>query len=90
MRAAATFYVKREGIRGAILAHAAVLMSSPRTYFKGLGFALKLGGTDLRRLVLSFCYFVEAVMLGALDGIARVASSSRSFRERGFNGWTDS
>ena len=62
--AAATFYVKREGIRGAILAHAAVLMSSPRTYFKGLGFALRLGGTDLRRLIFSFCYFVEAVILG--------------------------
>src|SRR5271155_4005826 len=61
---AATFYVKREGIRGAILAHAAVLTSSPKTYFKGLVFALKLGGTDLRRLVLSFCYFVEAVILG--------------------------
>ena len=62
--AAATFYVKREGIRGAILAHAAVLMSSPRAYFKGLAFALKLGGTDLRRLIFSFCYFVEAVVLG--------------------------
>ena len=37
--AAATFYVKREGVRGAILAHTAVLMSSPRTYFAGLGFA---------------------------------------------------
>ena len=61
---AATFYVKREGVRGAISAHVAVLMSSPRAYFKGLGFALKLGGADLRRLVLSFCYFVEAVILG--------------------------
>ncbi len=61
---AATFYVKREGVRGAISAHVAVLMSSPRAYFKGLGFALKLGGADLRRLVLSFCYFVEAVVLG--------------------------
>jgi colanic acid/amylovoran biosynthesis glycosyltransferase len=39
-------------------------MSSPKNYFLGLGFALKLGGTDLRRLVLSFCYFVEAVILG--------------------------
>src|SRR5271163_2364453 len=61
---AATFYVKREGVRGAILAHAAVLMSSPGAYFIGLGFALRLGGTDLRRLILSFCYFVEAVILG--------------------------
>src|SRR5271170_511367 len=62
--AAATFYVKREGVLGAISAHTAVLRSSPKSYFKGLGFALKLGGTDLRRLVLSFCYFVEAVILG--------------------------
>lgn len=60
----ATFYVKREGVRGAILAHWAVLMNSPKSYFAGLWFALKLGGSDLRRLVFAVCYFVEAVILG--------------------------
>jgi colanic acid/amylovoran biosynthesis glycosyltransferase len=62
--AAATFYVKREGIRGALKAHSKALLNSPRSYFMGLRFALGLGGTDLRRLALAVCYFVEAVILG--------------------------
>ena len=60
----ATFYIKREGIRGAIRAHSAVLVNSPSSYLKGLWFALKLGGADPRRLVLAIFYFVEAVILG--------------------------
>jgi colanic acid/amylovoran biosynthesis glycosyltransferase len=62
--AAATFYVKREGIRGAIAAHSATILNSPRSYLKGLWFALKLGGSDPRRMLLFTCYFVEAVILG--------------------------
>lgn len=61
---ATTFYVKREGIRGALKAHGIVFWNSPRSYLKGLRFALRLGGTDLRRLLLALCYFVEAVILG--------------------------
>lgn len=61
---AATFYVKQQGIRGALKAHSTVLLNSPSSYFNGLRFALSLGGTDLRQMVLAFCYFVEAVMLG--------------------------
>jgi colanic acid/amylovoran biosynthesis glycosyltransferase len=61
---AETFYVKREGIRGAFKAHSTVLLNSPKLYFRGLCFALSLGGTDLRRLFFAFCYFVEAVILG--------------------------
>jgi colanic acid/amylovoran biosynthesis glycosyltransferase len=62
--AAATFYVKREGIRGALKAHSATLLNSPKSYFAGLWFAIRLGGIDPRRLVFAICYFVEAVILG--------------------------
>jgi len=62
--AAATFYVKREGLRDAALAHLNVLVKSPRSYFTGLWFALRLAGTDLRRLIFAVFYFVEAVILG--------------------------
>ena len=59
-----TFYVKREGIRGSARAHLAVLVKSPKSYFTGLWFALRLAGTDLRRLIFAVFYFVEAVILG--------------------------
>ena len=59
-----TFYVKREGIRGSVRAHLAVLVKSPKSYFTGLWFALRLAGTDLRRLIFAVFYFVEAVILG--------------------------
>ena len=59
-----TFYVKREGVRGSLRAHLAVLVKSPRSYFGGLWFALRLAGTDLRRLIFAVFYFVEAVILG--------------------------
>jgi colanic acid/amylovoran biosynthesis glycosyltransferase len=62
--AAATFYIKREGVRGALSAHSTVFLNSPKAYLMGLCFALRLGGTDLRRLVFAFCYFVEAIILG--------------------------
>jgi colanic acid/amylovoran biosynthesis glycosyltransferase len=62
--AAATFYVKREGVRGAARAHLGLLLKSPKSYFGGLWFALKLAGTDLRRFVFAIFYFVEAVIVG--------------------------
>jgi glycosyltransferase involved in cell wall biosynthesis len=62
--AAETFYIKREGFRGAVLAHMNVLVKSPKSYFAGLWFALRLAGTDLRRLTFAVFYFVEAVILG--------------------------
>src|SRR5271168_4824831 len=59
---ARTFYVKRGGALGAARAHLGLLLKSPKSYFKGLWFALRLAGTDLRRLVFAVLYFVEAVM----------------------------
>ncbi len=62
--AAATFYVKRVGARGALIAHLDLIARRPAAYLRGLWSALRLGGTDLRRIVFSIFYFVEAVILG--------------------------
>ena len=61
---AATFYVKQAGALGAATAHLEVFARRPAAYFKGLLFALSLGGSDLRRIAFAVFYFVEAVMLG--------------------------
>jgi glycosyltransferase involved in cell wall biosynthesis len=62
--AAATYYVKRAGVWGALAAHLATLGSRPWAWLRGLAFALHLGGKDLKRLLYSLFYFVEAVMVG--------------------------
>lgn len=61
---ATTFYVKREGVRGAALAHLGLLFTHPKSYVAGLWFALRLAGSDLRRLIFAVFYFVEAGILG--------------------------
>jgi len=61
---AATYYVKAHGAKGAARAHLGALASRPPAYLRGLLFALRLGGTDLRTLVYGLLYFVEAVMVG--------------------------
>jgi colanic acid/amylovoran biosynthesis glycosyltransferase len=61
---ATTFYVKQAGARAALKAHIAVLADRPAAYFKGLLFAIRLGGTDLGQLVFAVFYFIEAVMIG--------------------------
>jgi colanic acid/amylovoran biosynthesis glycosyltransferase len=61
---AATYYLKRAGLSGALRAHWFVLASRPIAYLRGLSFALRLAGGDIRRLLFAFFYFVEAVMLG--------------------------
>jgi len=62
--AAATFYIKPAGIMGAIKAHLTTLLTHPLNYAKGLWFALRLGQTDLKKILYNFFYFVEAVMVG--------------------------
>ncbi|MFN0085248.1 MAG: glycosyltransferase [Blastocatellia bacterium] len=62
--AAATYYVKAHGAAGAIPAHLAAFASGPLAYLRGLVFAMRLGGSDLRGLVYGLFYFVEAVMIG--------------------------
>lgn len=62
--AAETYYVKSDGARGALCAHWATLRARPGDWLRGLVFALRLGGTDLKRLLYGLFYFVEAVMVG--------------------------
>ena len=62
--AASTYYVKRHGAIGAARAHLVTLVTSPVAYLRGLLFALKLGGLDLKGLVFGLLYFIEAVMIG--------------------------
>jgi glycosyltransferase involved in cell wall biosynthesis len=59
-----TYFVKADGLRGAVRAHWTTLRTRPGDYAKGLLFALRLGGTDIKRWVYSLFYFVEAVMIG--------------------------
>jgi colanic acid/amylovoran biosynthesis glycosyltransferase len=62
--AATTFYIKKVGAMGAARSHLRTLLKRPIAYFRGLGFALSLGGPDLRELLYSIFYFIEAVILG--------------------------
>lgn len=59
-----TYYVKADGMKGALRSHAALLLRHPSAYLHGLLFALKLAGADPRRIAKNCSYFVEAVMVG--------------------------
>ena len=61
---ARTFYVKSAGISGVVRTQWRTFVSTPRSYLRSLFFALALGGADVRRIALSFFYFVEAVLIG--------------------------
>jgi colanic acid/amylovoran biosynthesis glycosyltransferase len=59
-----TFYIKHAGILGALTAHLQTIFTHPLRYFAGLWFAIRLGGVNLKKILYSFFYFVEAVMVG--------------------------
>ncbi|MFM8333589.1 MAG: glycosyltransferase [Candidatus Methylumidiphilus sp.] len=59
-----TWCVKAQGVAGAAAALAALALSNPKGLWRGLRHAVKLGGTDLRKLALHLAYWVEAAMLG--------------------------
>jgi glycosyltransferase involved in cell wall biosynthesis len=59
-----TFYVKAAGVGGALRAHVAAALRGPAAYLRGLVFAARLGGADLRKIVMAALYFAEAVMVG--------------------------
>lgn len=59
-----TYYIKRDGVLGALRAHIATLFTRPWAYLQGLGFSLYLGGLDLQKLLYCGFYFIEAVMVG--------------------------
>lgn len=62
--AARTYYVKRHGVRGAAAALLISLTRNFRGFWRGFGLAWRLGGLDLKRLLLNFGYFTEALMVG--------------------------
>lgn len=64
VEAAQTYVVKHPGIVALLKAHGVALCTHPRAYLQGLWFALRLGGVDLKKLLYSFFYFIEAVLVG--------------------------
>jgi len=59
-----TFYVLRGGMAAVALDQLGVLLSRPAQYLKGLAYAVRLGGLDLKQCVYSLIYFAEAVRAG--------------------------
>lgn len=57
-----TYYIKQQGVTGALKAHAHGL-NSPLSYFRGLMYALSLGGWNIKRVIFGFFYFTEALMV---------------------------
>ncbi len=62
--AEATWYVKAAGAAGALRAHLATIATRPGAWLRGLAFALRLGGADLKGLLYAVFYFIEAAMIG--------------------------
>ncbi len=57
-----TYYVKKDGLWGALKAHVRALRH-PIRYVKALTYAIKLGGMNLCRIAYGLFYFTEALML---------------------------
>ena len=62
--AGTTFYLKRAGAVGALVANLDAFLTRPVAYLRGLFEALQLGGWDLRKVLYCLFYFVEALMIG--------------------------
>jgi colanic acid/amylovoran biosynthesis glycosyltransferase len=62
--AARTYYVKRDGWSGALIAHLIVLITRPASWLRGLFYAFTLSGGNPRTLLLGLAYFTEALMVG--------------------------
>jgi glycosyltransferase involved in cell wall biosynthesis len=59
-----TWCLKSQGVMGALKALFRTALRRPFALAGGLWFALRLGGTDVKKLGYQFAYWVEAVMLG--------------------------
>lgn len=59
-----TFFVKPQGIGGALKAAWKTLSESPRSFFRGLLMALKMGRADIPRTLYCLFYFAEAMLIG--------------------------
>lgn len=60
-----TWYLKPQGVRGALSALLTTSIRRPVALLLGLKQALCLGGTDAKRILFYLAYWVEAIMLGA-------------------------
>lgn len=59
-----TYYIKPHGVRGALAAHARMLLGSPGAWLRGVLAALRHGGLDLRAVTMHLMYLTEALMVG--------------------------
>jgi len=62
--AESTFYVKKAGIPRLLSAVVLTFLQHPLGWLRGLGFSLRMGGTDPGKILYGIFYFVEALMLG--------------------------
>lgn len=58
-----TFYVKQLSAPKVAWEHGCSFIRNPSRYMRSLVFALRLGESDLKRILFGFFYFVEAVLL---------------------------
>lgn len=63
-QAESVFYVKKQGVGGALIVLMKTWVKSPGSCFRGLVAVIRLGGWDLRRLLYHFFYWIEALMVG--------------------------
>jgi colanic acid/amylovoran biosynthesis glycosyltransferase len=61
---AQTFYVKKQGIFGAITGSLKTLIINPLGFIKGFVYALTLGKADLAKMLYNIFYFMEAILIG--------------------------
>ena len=59
---AQTYYLKKDGVLGALKAHLAGIMHRSR-YLSGLRYAFSFGGWDIRQMLFGLFYWTEALML---------------------------
>jgi glycosyltransferase involved in cell wall biosynthesis len=61
--AARTFYVKQVSLARVAMEHLSEFLSNPVRYVQSAVFALRLGQSDLKRMLFGLFYFAEAVLL---------------------------
>ncbi len=64
-----TYYVKADGLKGAIRAHLSACVSHPAAYLSTLFYALGLGGLRPASTLFHFGYFTQALMVGRWMGV---------------------
>jgi colanic acid/amylovoran biosynthesis glycosyltransferase len=58
------WYVKQRGFWGALSANLHTALRRPLPWCRGAWFAIRMGRTDVKRILLCSFYFIEAVMVG--------------------------